>query len=154
MERCLPYVVWLNLKKEPYLIVNVFSMKGLIKDTIFTWSSEPREGSATCSAKGVPSFLGYFKTLSIGRALGIEPPTFHSVNALTTELILPWQRQTLGVHYIDIVLFRGNCYSKEPKRVTTFDLFTLFCADFIQSEASWKLSSTSDWLMSAWKNVS
>ena len=26
--------------------------------------------------------------------------------------------------------------------------------DLIQSETSWKLSLTSDWLMSAWKNVS
>ena len=34
-----------------------------------------------------------------------------------------------------------------------FNLFTFFRADLIQSEASWKLSSTSDWLMSAWKNV-
>ena len=75
-------------------------------------------------------------------------------NALPTELILPRQRQTLGVDYIDIVLFRGNGYSKEPKSVSAFDLFTFFCADFIQSEASWKLSTTSDWLMSAWKNVS
>ena len=77
-------------------------------------------------------------------------------SAPTTELILQWlwQKPTLGVDYIDIVLFRGNCYSKEPKSVTAFDLFTFFCADFIQSEASWKLSSTSDWLMSAWKNVS
>ena len=33
------------------------------------------------------------------------------------------------------------------------NLFTFFRADLIQSEASWKLSSTSDWLMSAWKNV-
>ena len=46
------------------------------------------------------------------------------------------------------------CYSKEPKSVTAFDLFTFFRADLIQSEASWKLSSTSDWLMSAWKKVS
>ena len=45
-------------------------------------------------------------------------------------------------------------YSKETKSVTAFDLFTFFHADLIQSEASWKLSSTSDWLMSAWKNVS
>ena len=45
-------------------------------------------------------------------------------------------------------------YSKEPKIVTAFDLLTFFRADLIQSEASWKLSSTSDWLMSAWKNVS
>ena len=45
-------------------------------------------------------------------------------------------------------------YSKEPKSVTTFDLFEFFPADLIQSEAGWKLSSPFDWLMSAWKNVS
>ena len=73
--------------------VNVFSTKVLIGDTIFyfsywrgdrhfTWSSEPREGLAACSAKGVPSFLSYFKTLSIGPAPGIEP-------AIPTERTLP-----------------------------------------------------------------
>ena len=77
-----------------YLSVNVFSTKLLIGDTIihvsnwrrdrhFTWSSEPREGLACCSAKGVPSFLGSFKTLSIGPAPGIEPATSRStVNTL------------------------------------------------------------------------
>ena len=35
-------------------------------------------------------------------------------------------------------------YSKEPKNVTAFDLFIFLHADLIQSEASWKLSSTSD----------
>ena len=45
-------------------------------------------------------------------------------------------------------------YSKEPKSVTTFDLFKFFPADLIQSEASWKLFLTFDSLMSAWKNVS
>ena len=77
-----------------YLSVNVFSTKVLIGDTIFyvsnwrrdrhfTWSSEPREGLACCSAKGVPSFLGYFKTLSIGPAPGIEPATSRfAVNTL------------------------------------------------------------------------
>ena len=40
-------------------------------------------------------------------------------------------------------------YSKEPKSVTVFDLFTFFRTDLIQSETSWKLSLTSDWLMSA-----
>ena len=55
-----------------YLSVNAFSTWVLIGDTIFTsptgdwmdryftWSPEPREGLATCSAKGVPSFLSYF----------------------------------------------------------------------------------------------
>ena len=47
------------------------------------------------------------------------------------------------------MLITLRSYSKEPKRVTAFDLFTFFRADFIQSEGSWKLSSTSDWLMSA-----
>ena len=72
-----------------YLSVNVFSTKVLIGDTIFyvsnwrrdrhfTWSSEPREGLACCSEKGVPSFFGYFKTLSIGLAPGIEPATSRS----------------------------------------------------------------------------
>ena len=36
------------------------------RDCHFTWSSEPREGQAACSAKRVPLFLRYFKTLSIG----------------------------------------------------------------------------------------
>ena len=74
--------------------VNVFSTKVLIGDTIFyvsnlrqdrhfTWSSEPREGLAACAAKAVPSFLSYFKTLSIDPAPGIEPATSRSaVNTL------------------------------------------------------------------------
>ena len=45
-------------------------------------------------------------------------------------------------------------YSKEPKSAPAFDLFKFFRTDLIQSEARWNLSSTSDWLMSAWKNVS
>ena len=54
------------------------------------WSSEPREGLAACSAKGVPSLLSYFKTLSIGPlAPGIVPATFRSaVKRSTTKLIL------------------------------------------------------------------
>ena len=49
----------------------------------FTRSSEPREGLAACSAKAVPSFLGYFKTLSIGPAPGVETTTSRSaVNTL------------------------------------------------------------------------
>ena len=45
-------------------------------------------------------------------------------------------------------------YSKEPRSVTAFNLFTFFHTDLIQSEVSWKLSLTSDWLISARKNVS
>ena len=48
------------------------------RDRHFTWSSEPREGLAACSAKGLPSFLSYFRALSINTAQGIEPATFRS----------------------------------------------------------------------------
>ena len=41
-----------------------------------TLSSKPRECLSACSAKEVPSFLSYFKTLSIGPVPGIEPATF------------------------------------------------------------------------------
>ena len=42
------------------------------RDRHFTWLSEPHEGPAACIAKTVvPSFLSYFKTLSIGPTLEI-----------------------------------------------------------------------------------
>ena len=78
-------------KNALYLNVNVFSTKVLWRGTIFTSpagdrtailrgqrTTELREGPAACSAKGVPSFLSYFKTLSIGPAPGIEPATSRS----------------------------------------------------------------------------
>ena len=48
------------------------------RDRRFTWSSEPREGLAACTAKEVPSFLSYFRTPSIGPAPEIEPATSRS----------------------------------------------------------------------------
>ena len=80
--------------------VNVFSTKVLIGDTIFyvsyrrwdrhfTWSSEPREGQAVWMAKEVPSFLSYFKTLSIGPAPGIEPTTSRSAVKPSTDWANP-----------------------------------------------------------------
>ena len=91
-------------KNALYLTVNVFSTKVLTGDTIFyvyywrqdrhvTWSSEPREGLASCSscsAKGLPSFLSYFKTLSVGPAPESNPrPLALKPHALRTELTLP-----------------------------------------------------------------
>ena len=55
------------------------------RDRHFTWSSQPREGLAACSAKEVPSFLSYFKTLSIGPAPGIKPATSRSAVKLSTD---------------------------------------------------------------------
>ena len=48
-------------------------------DRHFTWSFEPREGLAACSAKRVPSFLSYFKTLSLD--------LFHNGGLLTYSFI-------------------------------------------------------------------
>ena len=79
------------LKNARILRVNVFSKKVLIRDTIFlrdryfTWSSEPREGVPVCRAKGVPSFLSYFKTLCIDPAPGIEPATSRSAVERSTD---------------------------------------------------------------------
>ena len=53
------------------------------------WSSEPRKGPAACRAKEVPSFLSYFKTLSIGPAQGIEPTTSRSAVKRSTEWANP-----------------------------------------------------------------
>ena len=47
------------------------------------WSSEP------CRAKIVPSFLSYFKTLSIGPTPGIEPATFPSTVKCSTDWANP-----------------------------------------------------------------
>ena len=44
-------------------------------------------------------------------------------------------------------------YSKKPQCVTTFNLFTFFRADLIQSEVNWELSSASHLIMAAQKNV-
>ena len=55
------------------------------RDRHFTWSSEPREGPAACSAKEVPSFLSHFKTLSNGPAPGIEPATSRSAVKHSTD---------------------------------------------------------------------
>ena len=59
------------------------------RDRHFTWSSEPREGPAACRAKEVPSFLSYFKTLSISPAPGIEPATSRSAVKRSTDWANP-----------------------------------------------------------------
>ena len=85
-----------NATQLSFLSVNVFSTKVLIGDIIFTsptgdgtaistWSSEPREGPAVCSAKAVSSFVSYFKTLSIGPTPGIEPATSRSAVKHSTD---------------------------------------------------------------------
>ena len=70
--------------KKKSVSVNVFSTKVLIGDTFFDGRTfyvvirAARRSSRSCSAKGIRSFLSYFKTLSTGPAPGIEPATSHS----------------------------------------------------------------------------
>ena len=63
----------------------IFYVSNWRRDRHFTWSSEPREGLAISRAKGGPSFLSYFKTLSIGPAPGIEPATTRSAVTRSTD---------------------------------------------------------------------
>ena len=58
-------------------------------DRHLTWSLEPREGSAAWSAKILPSFFSYFKTLSNGPTPGIEPATSRSAVMRSTDWANP-----------------------------------------------------------------
>ena len=64
-----------------------FHVSSWISDRHFKRSSEPREGLVACSAKGVPSFLIYFKTLSTGPAPGIESATSRSAFKRSTFVV-------------------------------------------------------------------
>ena len=56
----------------------IFDVSYWIRDRHFTWSFEPREGLPVCRAKEAPSFLNYFKILSISPVPGIKPATSRS----------------------------------------------------------------------------
>ena len=60
-----------------------FTVSNWRRDSHLTWSSEPREGLAACSPNRVPSFITYFKTLSMGPVPGIEPATSPSAQCCT-----------------------------------------------------------------------
>ena len=90
-----------NEKKNAlYVSVNVFNTNALTGDTISTsptmsllesgspcmWSPEPCAGLASCNAKGILSFLSYFKTQSIASAPGIKPATSRSVVKSSSDL--------------------------------------------------------------------
>ena len=64
-----------------------FHVSSWRSDRHFKRSPEPREGLAACSAKGVPSFLTYFKTLSIGPAQGIQSATSPSAVKRSTFVV-------------------------------------------------------------------
>ena len=60
--------------------------------TRFTSSSEPREGLAFCRAEAVPSFLSYFKTLSIGQVPSLEPV----ISGIIVKRSLPIDRDQIA----------------------------------------------------------
>ena len=59
------------------------------RDRYVTWSSGPREGSAAWSAKRLPSFFSYYKTLSNGPGPGIDPATSRSAVMRSTDWAKP-----------------------------------------------------------------
>ena len=98
-KRFVSYYAWGNKKKKTlylFCLSNyVFSTKVLIWDTVFMsltgdrtaiLRGHPRDAKVVaCSAKGIPSFPSYFKTLSFGLALRIKPIPFDSAAKLTTK---------------------------------------------------------------------
>ena len=126
--------------------VNVLSTKVLIGDTVFyvsnwrryrhfTWSSEPRKGLACCSAKGAPSFLGSFKTLSIGPAPGIEPTT--SCPAVNTLYQLSWHCRSYTAVVNRLNSFMHNWFHFIPFFFVTRELLDLIkrCAQYGESNS-------------------
>ena len=73
-----------SLRRDNSLLVANLTNSELVN----SWSSEPHQGLAACSAKGAPSFLSYFKTLSIGPALGTETATF--LSAVKPQRFTDW----------------------------------------------------------------
>ena len=69
--------------------LHYFNVSYWRRDRHFKWSSEPREGLAISRAEAVPSFLSYFKTLSVGPDPGIEPANSSSAVNRSTDWANP-----------------------------------------------------------------
>ena len=96
-----------NKKNALYLSVSVCTGPSHV-----TWSSEPREGPATCKAKVVPSFLSYFKTLSIGPVPEIEPATSCSAVKRSTDWANPAAVKNINSN--PLLLWTLTVYCQEP----------------------------------------
>ena len=70
----------------------------------------------------------------------LHPPSKRDIHCDASKDFTWWNRNVL-------IIYLASGYRKEPDSVTVLNLFTFFRADLIQPQASWKLSSTSDWLM-------
>ena len=101
----------------------LFYVSNWRRDRHFTRSSEPHEGLATCSAKEVPSFRSYFKTLSIGLAPGIEPATFRSALKRSTDWANPAGSVSVLSDYESNILMKFcDKINHVNNHVTTFTL--------------------------------
>lgn len=78
-------------RKEPLTTfrINNLNLNTLKRNQDFTWSFKSRERLNARSAKGVPWFLSYFKTLNTGPAPGIEPATTRSAVNRSTDWANP-----------------------------------------------------------------
>ena len=78
-----------SIYHESAIWEHYFYVSNWRRDRHITWSSEPLEGLAACSAKGVPLFLSYFKTQSISPTQGIKPTTSRSAVKRSTDWANP-----------------------------------------------------------------
>ena len=104
--------IWVSMYlARKYWLGTLFLRILLERDCHFTWSSEPRQCLAACRAKGLPSFLTYFETLSIGPVPGIEPATSRSTVKRSTDWANPArsvrQRNDATENYCCMSIFRN-----------------------------------------------
>ena len=107
------HFIWLSmyLARKYYLGTHIFYVSNWRRNCHFTWSSEPYEGLAACSVKGVPSFLSYFKTLNIlvpTRESNLRPPALHAVKHPTD-----WAN-TAAVRYILTLFINSIIFTYRP----------------------------------------
>ena len=75
----------LRRDEKPITSNNPFEGFVLLEKKNGDTTREQREGLASYSAKGLPSFFSNFKTLSAGAAPGIEPATSRSSVTRSTD---------------------------------------------------------------------
>ena len=90
-----------------------FCVSSLGQDRHFMQSSKPCADLTVCRTKTVPSFLSYFKTVSVGPGPEIEPLTSHSaVKCYTT-----WTNPATIPDYFFIICLKNNANNGLPKIV-------------------------------------
>ena len=88
---------------------------------LYYWGSTQRNNINACIAKGEPSFLTYFKTLSNGAAPGIKPTTSRSTVKRSTNWANPTTvlscqkslecKQSIVLHFLDSLFLNRQWYT-------------------------------------------